>query len=78
MSDRPFHDVKKVYEQSRITIQLKNKKIKMVFCYQNCFDLLCEKIVLLIEKNFGRPRICKNFEITRQFIQTVKGQNKFW
>ena len=24
------------------------------------------------------PRICKNFEITKQFIQTVKGQNNFW
>ena len=57
MSDRPFHDVKKVYEQSRIRIQLKNIKKKMVFCYQNCFDLLCEKIVLLIEKNFGNSRL---------------------
>ena len=25
---------------------------EMVFCYQNCSDLLWEKIVLLIEKNF--------------------------
>ena len=24
----------------------------MVFCYQNCTDLLTEKIVLVIEKNF--------------------------
>ena len=32
--------------------------LEMVFCYQNCPDLLWEKIVLVIE-------ICKNFEITR-------------
>ena len=36
---------------------------KMVFCYQNCSDLLWEKIVIVIEKTF-QPRICKN-EITR-------------
>ena len=28
------------------------KKLEMVFCYQNCSDLLGEKIVLMIEKNF--------------------------
>ena len=32
--------------------------LEMVFCYQNCSDLLWEKIVLVIE-------ICKNFEIAR-------------
>ena len=49
----------------------------MVFCYQNCFDLLWEKNVLVIEKNFWgwRPKICNIFE---KFIQTVKGQNNFW
>ena len=26
--------------------------VDMVFCYQNCSDLLGEKIVLVIEKNF--------------------------
>ena len=26
--------------------------VNMVFCYQNCSDLLGEKIVLVIEKNF--------------------------
>ena len=44
-------------------------QMKMVFCYQNCSDLLWKKIVLVIEKKFEiqgwRPRICKNFEITR-------------
>ena len=30
---------------------------KMVFCYQNCSDLLWEKIVLVIEKNFWNSRL---------------------
>ena len=30
---------------------------KMVFCYQNCYDLLWEKIVLVIEKNFWNSRL---------------------
>ena len=45
----------------------KNKKvdIKMVFCYQNCSDLLWEKIDFFLRS-------------LEQFIQTVKGQNNFW
>ena len=42
--------------------------IQMVFCYQNCSDLLWEKIVLVIEKEFAK--ILKSLE---QFIQAVKG-----
>ena len=30
---------------------------KMVFCFQNCSDLLWEKIVLVIEKNFRNLRL---------------------
>jgi hypothetical protein len=30
---------------------------KMVFCYRNCSDLLWEKIVLVIEKNFWNSRL---------------------
>ena len=30
---------------------------KMVFCYQNCSDLLWEKIALVIEKNFWNLRL---------------------
>ena len=30
---------------------------KMVFCYKNCSDLLWEKIVLVIEKNFWNSRL---------------------
>ena len=44
-----------------------NPKKPLVFCYQNYSDLLWEKIVLVIEKNFGilgwRSRICKIFEM---------------
>ena len=46
----------------------------LVSCYQNCSDLLWEKIVLVIEKTFEicrwRPKIFKHFEITG----TIKGQ----
>ena len=37
--------------------------LTMVFCYQNCSDLLREKIVLVIKKNFWgwRPRVCEKF-----------------
>ena len=36
---------------------------KMVFCYQNCSDLLWEKIVLVIEKKIWNSRLkAKNFQ----------------
>ena len=42
---------------------------EMVFCYQNCSDLLWEKVFLWSIKTFEiwgwRSRICKNIEITR-------------
>ena len=52
----------------------------MVFCYQNCSDLLGEKIVLAIKKNFWNSRLkAENLQkILRSFIQKVKGQKKFW
>ena len=43
--------------------------IGMVFCYQNCSDLLREKNVLVIENIFLRS--------LEQFIQTVKVRNNF-
>ena len=51
----------------------------MVYCYQNCSDLLWETIVLVIEKKDLEfeaevqefARILRSLE---QFIQTVKGQ----
>ena len=55
---------------------------RMVFCYQNCSDLLWEKIVLVIEKTFEilgwRLRICIFLRSQEKFIWTVKGQNNFW
>ena len=46
--------------------------LEVVFCYQNCSDLLWEKNVLVIVKTFEirgwRPRICKNFDITRTIL----------
>ena len=49
----------------------------MVFCYQNCSDLLCEKIVLVIEKknlNFEAEgqELAKILRPLEQLIQTVK------
>ena len=53
----------------------------MVFCYQNCSELLWEKIVLVIEKSFEirgwRPRICKNFEISRTIYSNSERSEQF-
>ena len=55
---------------------------KMVFCYQNCSDLLLEKTFsndrekLLKFEAEGRE-FEKNLRSLEQFIQTVKGQNNF-
>ena len=67
--------------QTKMVCNLCN--LKMVFCYQNCSDLLWEKIVLVIENFFlkfeaeGREfaKISRSLE---QFVRTVKGQNNFW
>jgi hypothetical protein len=62
--------------------EVARKKAEKVFCYQNCSDLLWEKIVLVIKKNFEiwgqRPRICKNFEITRTICSNSEGENSFF
>ena len=56
----------------------------MVFCYQNCSDLLWEKIVLFSDrvkllKLEAEGREFANFlRSLEQFIQTVKGQKNFW
>ena len=55
----------------------------MVFCYQNCSDLLpeknCssdrEKLLKLEAEGREFAKILRSLE---QFIQTVKGQNNFW
>ena len=53
---------------------------KMVFCYQNCSDLLWEKNCSsdwekLLKFEAEGQEFAKSLE---QFIQTVKGQNNFW
>ena len=47
--------VKKLAFRQKITIILILKE--MAFCYRNCSDLLWEKIVLVIEKNFWNSRL---------------------
>ena len=54
----------------------------MVFCYQNCSDLLWEEIVLVIAKKTfeiqgWRPRTCKNFEITRTIYSNSERSEQF-
>ena len=51
------------------------KKQEMVFCYQNCSDLLWEKNVLVIEAE-GRE-FAKNLRSLEQFVRKVKGQTIF-
>ena len=55
----------------------------MVFCYQNCSDLLWEKIALVIKKNLFKfeaegQEFAKVLRALEQFIQAVKGQNNLW
>ena len=65
-------------------VAMYEKKTKMVFCYQNCSDLLWEKNVLVIEKNFWNfeaggqelANILRSLD-RDQFIETVKSQNFF-
>ena len=55
--------------------------IKIVFCYQNCSDLLWEKIVLVIEKNFWNSRLkgenFQIFEITRTIYSNSERSEQF-
>ena len=57
------------------------EKLEMVFCYQNCSDLLLEKIVLVIEKNFFNSRLkaenLQNFEITRIIYSNSERSGQF-
>ena len=61
-------NVKKLYcffiwQQKRITYCQIAVSSEMVFCYLNCSDLLWEKIVLVIEKNFWNSRLkAENFQ----------------
>ena len=51
---------------------------RLVFCFQNWSDLLWQKIVLVIEKNFWNSRLkaeklAKMLRSLEEFIRTVKG-----
>ena len=51
----------------------------MVFCYQNCSDLLWEKIVLAIEKNFWNSRLkTENLQKFWDHYRSVNLQSNFW
>ena len=55
----------------------------LVFCYQNCSDLLWEKIVQsdrekLLKFEAKGQEFSKCLRSLEQFIQTVKGKNIFW
>ena len=54
----------------------------MVFCYQNCSDILWEKNVLVIEKNFLNSRLKaenlqKKVEITRAIYSNSERSEQF-
>ena len=55
-----------------------------VFCFQNCSNLLKEKKILVIKKNFINFRLqAQNLQkfwdcAIEQFIRTVKGQYNFF
>ena len=72
LSTFPVYEFSNVLNKTVIYVTL-----ELVFCYQNCSDLLWEKIVLVIEKNIWNSRL-KFLRSLEQFIQTVKGQSNFW
>ena len=45
--------------------QVSNENVQLVFCYQNCSDLLWEKIVLVFEKNLTFISVTK-FSLEKQ------------
>ena len=49
------------------------KILKVVFCYQNCSDILWEKIVLLLKFEAEGRELAKFLRSLEPFIQTVKG-----
>ena len=54
---------------------------QLLFCYQNCSYLLWEKLFQWSRKTFEirgwRPRICKNFEITRKMYSNSERSEEF-
>ena len=56
-------------------------KKKMVFCYQNCSDLMWEKsssdLEIIWDSRLKAENLEKFLRLLEQFIQTVEGQNAF-
>ena len=55
----------------------------MVFCFQNCFDLLWEKKSFsnqekLLKFKAEGQEFAKILRLIEQFIGTVKGKKNFW
>ena len=69
LSSRCSHAMKGATEKEKIMI------ITMVFCYQNCSDLLWEKHLIFETKGREFANILRSLE---QFVRSVKGQNNFW
>ena len=63
---------------SIVTIAIVWSKNDLVFCFQNCSDLLWEKIVPVIEKHFWNSRQKANiFEITRTIYSNSQRSDQF-
>ena len=72
------------------TLPIRDQKVRMnlapctlVFCHQNCSDLLWEKNCSsdqekLLKIEAEGQEFAKILRSLEQFIQTVKGQNSFW
>ena len=68
-------NVKNIYSETLFTLFATAEKVAMVFSYQNCSDLLWEKLLKFEAEGREFPKCLGSLE---QFIQTAKGQNNFW
>ena len=74
---------KKIIAFTYKKMDCKSPTISLVFCYQNCSDLLWEKIVIVIEKKLLKFE-AESWEFSKflrsleQLMQAVKGQKNFW
>ena len=50
----------------------------IVFCFQNCSDLLWEKDCSIDQEKLKAENLKKNLRLLGQCIQTVKVQNNLW
>ena len=83
----PFHVFWTMFSLFFLPTFYLNKHTKergeIVFCYQNCSDLLWQKIVLVIQKKLLKSE-AEGWEFSNflrsleQFLQKVKGQTNFW